>query len=193
MAPTFFAKQSDFRKWLQKNHTRKTELLVGFYKVGSGKPSITWSQSVDEALCFGWIDGVRKSIDKETYQIRFTQRKPASIWSTINIRKIKELTKQGLMQPAGLASFEKRTASKSGIYSYENDETAFTPQFERKFKENKKAWKYFQSLAPSYKKVSTHWVMRAKQELTKIKRLNELIADSAAGTNKWKDNKYIKK
>jgi len=193
MAPTFFAKQSDFRKWLQKNHTRKTELLVGFYKVGSGKPSISWSQSVDEALCFGWIDGVRKSIDKESYQIRFTQRKPASIWSTINIRKIKELRKQGLMQPAGLASFEKRTARKSGIYSYENDEIPFTPQFEKKFKENKKAWKYFQSLAPSYRKVSTHWVMRAKQELTKIKRLNELIADSAAGTNKWKDNKYIKK
>ena len=193
MAPTFFAKQSDFRKWLQKNHARKTELLVGFYKVGSGKPSITWSQSVDEALCFGWIDGVRKSIGKESYQIRFTQRKPASIWSTINIRKIKELTKQGLMQPAGLASFEKRTARKSGIYFYENDEVVFAPHFEKKFKENKGAWKYFQSLAPSYRKVSAHWVMRAKQELTKIKRLNELIADSAAGTNKWKDNKYIKK
>jgi len=193
MAPTFFAKQSDFRKWLQKNHARKTELLVGFYKVGSGKPSITWSQSVDEALCFGWIDGVRKSIGKESYQIRFTQRKPASIWSTINIRKIKELTKQGLMQPAGLASFEKRTARKSGIYFYENDEVVFAPHFEKKFKENKGAWKYFQSLAPSYRKVSAHWVMRAKQELTKIKRLNELIADSAAGTNKWKDNKYTKK
>jgi len=193
MVPTFFAKQSDFRKWLQKNHARKTELLVGFYKVGSGKPSITWSQSVDEALCFGWIDGVRKSIGKESYQIRFTQRKPASIWSTINIRKIKELTKQGLMQPAGLASFEKRTARKSGIYSYENDEVVFAPHFEKKFKENKGAWKYFQSLAPSYRKVSAHWVMRAKQELTKIKRLNELIADSAAGTNKWKDNKYTKK
>ena len=193
MAPTFFSKQSDFRKWLQKNHKRETELLVGFYKVGSGKPSMTWSQSVDEALCFGWIDGVRKSIDKDSYQIRFTQRKPTSIWSAINIRKIGELTKQGLMQAAGLASFEKRIESKSKIYSYENDEKEFTRDLKKQFKANKKAWEYFQSLAPSYRKVSTHWVMSAKQESTKIKRLNELIADSARGTNKWKDNKYIKK
>ena len=193
MAPTFFAKQADFRKWLQKNHKRETELLVGFYKVGSGKPSITWSESVDEALCFGWIDGVRKSIDKDSYQIRFTQRKPTSIWSAINIMKIKELTKQGLMQAAGLASFEKRIESKSKIYSYEKDEAEFTRDLKKQFKANKKAWEYFQSLAPSYRKVSTHWVMSAKQESTKIKRLNELIADSAAGTNKWKDNKYNKK
>ncbi len=193
MAPTFFAKQSDFRKWLQKNHKRETELLVGFYKVGSGKPSMTWSQSVDEALCFGWIDGVRKSIDKDSYQIRFTQRKPKSIWSAINIKKIGELTKQGLMQPAGLASFEKRIESKSKIYSYEKDEVELTRDFKKRFKANKKAWEYFQSFAPSYRKVSTHWVMSAKQESTKIKRLNELIADSAIGTNKWKDNKYNKK
>jgi len=193
MAPTFFSKQSDFRKWLQKNHKRETELLVGFYKVGSGKPSMTWSQSVDEALCFGWIDGVRKSIDKTSYQIRFTQRKPTSIWSAINIRKIGELTKQGLMQAAGLASFEKRIESKSKIYSYENDEKEFTRDLKKQFKANKKAWEYFQSLAPSYRNVSTHWVMSAKQESTKIKRLNELIADSARGTNKWKDNKYNKK
>jgi len=193
MAPTFFSKQSDFRKWLHKNHKRETELLVGFYKVGSGKPSMTWSQSVDEVLCFGWIDGVRKSIDKDSYQIRFTQRKPTSIWSAINIKKIGELTKQGLMQAAGLASFEKRIESKSKIYSYENDEKEFTRDFKKQFKVNKKAWEYFQSLAPSYRKVSTHWVMSAKQESTKIKRLNELIADSARRTNKWKDNKYNKK
>src|SRR6476469_3818916 len=117
MVPTFFAKQSDFRKWLQKNHKKETELLVGFYKVGSGKLSITWPQSVDEALCFGWIDGVRKSIDKDSYQIRFCQRKPTSIWSAINIKKIDELSRQGLMQPAGHASFEKRTETKSKIYS----------------------------------------------------------------------------
>ena len=193
MAPTFFAKQSDFRKWLQENHKRETELVVGFYKVGSGKPSMTWSQSVDEALCFGWIDGVRKSIDKDRYQIRFTQRKPTSIWSAINIKKIGELTKQGFMQAAGLASFKKRTENKSKIYSYEKDEVEFTQDFKRQFKANKKAWAYFQSLAPSYKKVSTHWVMSAKQESTKIKRLHELIADSESGTNKWKDNKYNKK
>src|SRR5436190_19039231 len=175
--PTFFSKQSDFRKWLQKNYKKETELLVGFYKVGSGKPSMTWSQSVDEALCFGWIDGVRKSIDKESYQIRFTQRKSTSIWSAINIKKIEELTKQGLMQPSGLASFEKRIEGKSKIYSYEKDEVEFTRDFKKQFKANKKAWEYFQSLAPSYRKVSTHWVMSAKQESTKIKRLNELIAD----------------
>jgi uncharacterized protein YdeI (YjbR/CyaY-like superfamily) len=190
--PTFFAKQSDFRKWLQKNHKKETELLVGFYKVGSGKPSMTWPQSVDQALCFGWIDGVRKSIDKESYQIRFTQRKPKSIWSAINIGKIEELKKQGLMQPVGLASFEKRIEGKSRIYSYEKGEAELTQKFKKQFKANKKAWDYFQSLAPSYRRVSTHWVMNAKQETTRLKRLNQLILESAAGTNQWKDNKYKK-
>src|SRR6187200_2986375 len=131
--PTFFAKQSDFRKWLQKNHKKESELLVGFYKIGSGKSSMTWSQSVDEALCFGWIDGVRKSIDKDSYQIRFTQRKPTSIWSAINIKKIEELIKQGFMEPAGLAIFEKRKEGKSKIYSYENEEKEFTQNFEKQF------------------------------------------------------------
>jgi uncharacterized protein YdeI (YjbR/CyaY-like superfamily) len=192
MEPKFFAKQSEFRNWLQKNHQKETELLVGFYKVNSGKPSITWSQSVDVALCFGWIDGVRKSIDKDSYQIRFSQRRSTSIWSAINIKKMEELTQLGLMQPAGLASFEKRTESRSKIYSHEKDAVAFTPAFTKQFKSNKKAWNYFQSLAASYKKVSTHWVMSAKQELTRIKRLNQLIMESAAGTNQWKNNKYKK-
>ena len=190
MAPTFFATQSDFRKWLEKNHKKETELVVGFFKVDSGKPSMTWSQSVDVALCFGWIDGVRNSIDKDSYQIRFTQRKPTSIWSAVNIQKIGELTKQGLMKQAGLASFENRKESKSKIYAYENAEVKLSTEFEKLFKANKKAWSYFQSLAPSYKKLSTHWVMRAKQDTTKIKRLKELIEDSEKGTNQWKDNKY---
>ncbi|MEO6315753.1 MAG: YdeI/OmpD-associated family protein [Chitinophagaceae bacterium] len=190
MAPRFFSKQSEFRNWLQKNHKKKTELLVGFYKVASGRPSITWSKSVDEALCFGWIDGVRTSIDKERYQIRFTPRKSTSIWSAINIEKINQLTKQGLVQPAGLASFEKRIEGKSKIYSHEKDVVVFNKVFKEKFKANTKAWKYFDSLAPSYKKVSTHWVISAKQAATQIKRLNELIADSELGTNKWKNNKY---
>jgi uncharacterized protein YdeI (YjbR/CyaY-like superfamily) len=154
---------------------------------------MTWTQSVDEALCFGWIDGVRKSIDKDSYQIRFTQRKSTSIWSAINIRKVEALTKQGLMQPAGLASFEKRTEVKSKLYSYEKDNVELTQPFIKQFKANKKAWNYFESLAPSYRKVSIHWVMSAKQETTRIKRLNQLISDSAAGTNQWKDNKYNKK
>jgi uncharacterized protein YdeI (YjbR/CyaY-like superfamily) len=153
---------------------------------------MTWSESVDEALCFGWIDGVRKSIDKESYQIRFTQRKPTSIWSAINIKKVEELKKQGLMLLAGLASFEKRTEGKSRIYSYEKGEAELPQNFKKQFKTNKKAWDYFQSLAPSYRKVSTHWVMNAKQETTRLKRLNQLISESAAGTNQWKDNKYKK-
>ena len=192
MTPIFFAKQADFRKWLQKNHKKETELLVGFYKVGSGKPSMSWSESVDEALCFGWIDGVRKSIDKDSYQIRFTQRKPTSIWSAINIKKIEELTKAGLMHPAGLASFEKRTESKSRIYTHEKDEAELPRDFKKQLKANKEAWDYFQSLAPSYRKLSAHWVISAKQEATRIKRFNQLIADCVAGTNRWKDNKYKK-
>ncbi len=193
MTPLFFEKQSAFRKWLEKNHKKKTELLVGFYKVDSGKPSITWPQSVDEALCFGWIDGVRKSIDKDSYQIRFTPRKPSSIWSAVNIKKMETLMREGLVQSSGLAIFEKRTESKSKIYTYENAEVQFPADFSKLFKSNKSAWDYFQTLAPSYRKASTSWVMSAKQESTKIKRLNELIEDSKAGTNKWKDNKYSKK
>ena len=193
MKPIFFAKQSDFRKWLEKNHKKETELLVGFHKVDSGNPSMTWSESVDQALCFGWIDGVRKSLDKDRYQIRFTQRKPTSTWSAINIKKMETLVQQGLMQPAGLESFKKRNEKKSEIYTYENEEVKLSPEFEKRFKANKIAWNYFQSLAPSYKKTSSSWVMRAKQEVTKLKRLNALIADSEAGTNQWKDNKYKKK
>lgn len=192
MGPIFFENQFEFRKWLEKNHQKEKELFVGFYKVSSGKPSMTWSQSVDEALCFGWIDSVRKSIDKDSYQIRFTQRKPTSIWSAINIQKIAELTKQGLMHPVGLACFENRKEIKSKIYTYENAEAEFPPEFEKKFRANKHAWTYFQSLAPSYRKVSINWVMSAKQEATQIKRFAELIADCEAETNKWKDNKYNK-
>lgn len=193
MLPTFFAKQSGFRNWLKKNHKKETELIVGFYKVNSGKQSITWSQSVDEALCFGWIDGVRTSIDKDSYQIRFTPRKPTSIWSAINIKKVEALIKQGLMHPAGLASFEKRKEERSKVYSFENEEMEFTRDFEKKFKANKTAWKYFQLLAASYKKTSKHWVMSAKQETTRLKRLNQLIEESEQGTNQWKHNKYNKK
>jgi uncharacterized protein YdeI (YjbR/CyaY-like superfamily) len=190
MKPIFFETASDFRKWLKKNHNKETELLVGYYKVGSGKPSMTWSESVDEALCFGWIDGVRNSIDKDSYQIRFTPRKPSSIWSAVNIKKVEALTSKGLMQAAGLASFEKRTADKSKIYTHEIGEVKLEKSFEKEFKTNKKAWAYFKSLAPSYKKLSINWVMSAKQEATRIKRLKELIGDCENGTNKWKDNKY---
>lgn len=151
---------------------------------------MTWSQSVDQALCFGWIDGVRKSIDPNRYQIRFTPRKPNSIWSAINIQKIKELTKQGLMKPAGMAIFKNRKDHKSKIYSYENEEFNFSSDFEKQFKANKVAWKYFQSLAPTYRKSSKNWVMSAKQEATTVNRLCQLIEHSQKETNLWKDNKY---
>jgi uncharacterized protein YdeI (YjbR/CyaY-like superfamily) len=193
MKATFFPTQDKFRQWLKQHHKKETELIVGYYKVGSGKPSMTWSQSVDQALCFGWIDGIRRSLDDESYCIRFTPRKSTSIWSAINIKKIEELTCQGLMQPAGLASFENRKENKSRIYSFENEEVKFPTEFEKQFKANKKAWKYFQSLAVSYRKTSLHWVMSAQQETTRLKRLNQLIAESAAETNQWKHNKYNKK
>lgn len=178
MTPTFFAKSSNFRKWLAKNHMTHTELLVGFYKVNSGKASMTWPQSVDEALCFGWIDGVRKRIDDESYSIRFTPRKPTSIWSAVNIKKIQDLTQIGLMQPAGLAAFEKRTENKSKIYAYENEPAQLSPEFEKTFKANKKAWAFFTAQAPSYQKTMIHWIMGAKQKTTQHSRLEKTIAAS---------------
>jgi uncharacterized protein YdeI (YjbR/CyaY-like superfamily) len=186
LQPIFFETAADFRNWFAQNHQNATELLVGFYKVGSGKPSMTWSESVDQAICFGWIDGIRKSVDEMSYTIRFTPRKPNSIWSAVNIKKVEVLTEQGLMQPAGIARFELKKESNSKIYAYEMDEMRFSPEMEQQFKENALAWDYFQKLAPSYRKTAIHWVMTAKQDITKIKRLNELIADSEASKNRWK-------
>jgi uncharacterized protein YdeI (YjbR/CyaY-like superfamily) len=182
MTPIFFSNQLKFREWLKKHHADKTELLVGFYKVTSGKESMTWPQSVDEALCFGWIDGIRRSIDEKSYTIRFTPRKPTSIWSTVNIKKVKELSEKGLMQAAGLEAFGHRKEHKSAIYTYENEPISLDKTFENQFKANKKAWKFFQSMAPSYKKTVIHWLMTAKQENTKRRRLEEVIRDSEAGS-----------
>jgi uncharacterized protein YdeI (YjbR/CyaY-like superfamily) len=178
--PVFFSAPSEFRTWLDNNHEQETDLFVGFYKVSSGKPSMTWSQSVDEALCFGWIDGVRKSIDGESYMIRFSKRKPASIWSNVNIKKVSELIEKGLMREAGLKAFNLRTEERSGIYSFEKDDTPFSPEFQKLFMENKKAWDWFQKMPASYRKPATHWVMDGKQEATRLRRLEELIRDSAA-------------
>jgi len=179
MTATFFATQAEFRKWLKKHHKKETELLVGFYKVGSGKPSMTWPQSVDQALCFGWIDGVRKSINEESYSIRFTPRKPTSIWSAINIRKVEELTKSGLMMPEGQKAFSLRTENKSRIYSHEKEPVDLAPKYEKQFKMNKLAWDFFNVQAPSYKKVMIHWIMAAKQEKTRVSRLEKAIKISA--------------
>lgn len=193
MNPIFFTTPSEFRLWLERNHQIESELLVGFYKTTTKKPSMTWTQSVDQALCFGWIDGVRKSIDHESYCIRFTPRKKSSIWSAVNIKKVEILTEQGLMNEAGINIFKHRTESKSIIYAFEKEEVQLSQEFEQIFKDNKIAWEYFQTLAPTYRKPSLNWVMSAKQESTQIKRLHELIADSELRTNKWKHNKYNKK
>ncbi len=179
MQPIFFATQTDFRIWLSTNHKKESELYVGFYKIASGKASITWSQSVDQALCFGWIDGVRKSIDHESYGIRFTPRKPSSIWSAINIKKVEVLTKSGLMKAEGIKAFELRTENKSRIYSHENETSILSSTYEALFKKNKIAWNFFHQQAPSYKKVMIHWIMSAKQEKTQQSRLEKIIHFSA--------------
>ncbi|MCJ8313889.1 MAG: YdeI/OmpD-associated family protein [Saccharospirillaceae bacterium] len=191
--PIFFATQALFRQWLIDNHDKQAELIVGYYKVKSGLPSMTWPQSVGHALCVGWIDGVRKSIDEDSYQIRFTPRKKESVWSQVNIDKIQKLTEDGLMQPAGIKIFKNRTENKNHGYSSKKQDLFLPINFETQFKQNKKAWIYFESLAPSYKKISINWVVTAVQTKTQVKRLQQLIEMSELGTNKWKDNKYNKK
>ena len=175
----FFKTPSAFRKWLAANHAKAKELWVGFYKKSSGKPSITWPESVDEALCFGWIDGVRKRIDDESYVIRFSPRKPNSIWSSVNIRHAQRLISEGRMRPSGLKAFEARKENRSGIYSYEQRSPELEAKYAAKFKRNKTAWKFFQSQPPSYRKMLNWWVISAKQEETRIKRLEKLIEASA--------------
>lgn len=178
----YFATPAAWRGWLEKHHDKAKELWVGFHKRDSGKPSITWPESVDEALCFGWIDGVRKSIDETRYKIRFTPRKPTSNWSSVNIRRVAELTELGRMRHAGLAAFERRSEKRSGIYAYEQrKEIVLDPAYEKKLRANKKAWAFFTSSAPSYQHVCVFWIMGAKQEQTRLRRLERLIEDSAAG------------
>lgn len=181
MKPVFFKSQSDLHKWLKKNSEKETELTIGFYKVGSGKKSITPKEALDEALAFGWIDGIRHSIDEESYQNRYTPRRPKSNWSNINIKRVQELKKLGLMQPRGLAEFEKRDEKRSGVYSFENKKPELSKEFRAKFKANKKAWEYFSDKAPWYQRTSAHWVMSAKKEETRLRRLEILIKDSEKG------------
>lgn len=181
MKPVFFKTQSELHKWLKKNSEKKTELFIGFYKVGSGKKGITNKEALDEALAFGWIDGIRHSIDEESYKNRYTPRRRGSNWSNINIKRVKELIKLGLMQPKGLEEFEKRDKKKSGSYSFENKKPELSKEFVKKFKANKKAWEYFSDKAPWYKRTSSHWVMSAKKEETRLRRLEILITDSQKG------------
>jgi uncharacterized protein YdeI (YjbR/CyaY-like superfamily) len=179
--PRFFASPEKLRAWLAEHHDTADELLVGFHKKATGKPSITWKESVDEALCFGWIDGVRRTIDADRYTIRFTLRRTRSIWSQVNIARAKELIADGRMQPAGLRAFEGRDEERTRQYSFEQDKANFTRAQEREFRANKEAWVFFESQPPSYRKPATWWVISAKKEDTKARRLATLIDDSAHG------------
>jgi len=180
MDPIFFATPSDFRSWLAEHHARQTELSVGFWKVGSGKPSMTWPQSVDQALAYGWIDGVRHRIDAEAYRIRFTPRKATGIWSQVNLKRYAELDALGLIAPAGRAAYEAGKA-KTNQYSYEKPAEVFTPAELAQFQVNAKAWVGFQAFPPWYRKVAIHRVTSAKTQATRAKRLDILIMASAEG------------
>lgn len=177
----FFETQDQFRAWLEQHHEKQTELIVGYYKVGTGKPSMTWSESVDQALCFGWIDGVRRSINEESYCIRFTPRRSRSNWSAVNIRKVEELTQAGLMKPAGLKIFDEWKDKKSANYAYENDILTLDSDYEKQFNDDKAAWEFFTKQAPSYRKAIINWIMSAKQEKTRQQRLDKAI--KASGMN----------
>lgn len=172
-----------FRQWLERHSASAPELLVGFHKVGSGRPSMDWSESVDEALCFGWIDGIRRRIDEHTYSIRFTPRKPSSILSAGNIAKMAQLQAAGRMTPAGLAAFVHRKTDKSAVYSHEQvGVTALPVPMQRAFQRNKAAWQYFQeSTPPSYRKMMLHWIASAKRNATREARFAQLVAACAAG------------
>lgn len=178
---TFFESQHEFRNWLKANHNKVTDLWIGLYKVGAPQKGLTYRQALDEALCFGWIDGLSKSVDQYSHARRFTPRKKTSIWSQVNIRRYCELQELGLVHAAGKKTFENRDLRKENLYSFEQKTVELDPAFEKKFKANKKAWKNFQSMIASYKKPAIWWVISAKQEATRLKRLEILIQNSEEG------------
>jgi uncharacterized protein YdeI (YjbR/CyaY-like superfamily) len=175
----YFKSANDFRRWLEENRAVTQELWVGYYKKSSQRPSITWPESVDAALCFGWIDGIRKRIDDLRYTIRFTPRRRGSIWSAINIKRVQELSDKGLMKPAGVAAFNARKENKSGIYSYEQRNANLDGIYEKTLRQNKAAWDFFYTQPPWYRKAIGWWIVSAKQEATREKRLRKLIEQSA--------------
>jgi uncharacterized protein YdeI (YjbR/CyaY-like superfamily) len=179
--PTFFPTPADFQKWLAENHEQEQVLWVGYYKKASKIPSITWPESVEEALCYGWIDGLRKTVDDVSYKIRFTPRRPTSFWSAVNIDLMEKLQAEGRMQPAGLAAWERRKENKSKIYAYEQEAKELPPAYSQPLQANPKAWEFFENLAPGYKKNTIHWVMSAKREETRQRRLESLIESCEAG------------
>ena len=179
--PIFFRTSAQFRSWLEKNHATCSQQWIGFYRKNSGRPSMSWPEAVDESLCFGWIDGLRKSIDADSYKIRFTPRRSNSNWSEINIRRMQQLMREGKVRPAGAEAFAQRSARKSGIYSYENRGSALLSRAaEREFKSHPAAWQWFVAQTPSYRQTAIWWVVSAKRPETRKRRLATLIADSAA-------------
>ena|ERR1017187_7334061 len=181
MEPVYLKSQSEWHEWLLENHDKATEFQMGFHKTKSRTKGITYKEAVDEALCFGWIDGHVKGIDALTYTQRFTPRTPKSIWSNKNTKRVEELIEAGLMQPSGLKAFELRNEKRAGVYSFESEAKEFTGELLEIFVSNTKAWEYFLTTPPSYKRPATHLVLSAKQESTRIKRLQELINASENG------------
>src|SRR6185369_15640982 len=181
MKPRFFSSPEKFREWLEQNHDSATELLLGFHKKSSGKKSGTYSEALDEALCYGWIDGVRKYLDETSYTIRFTPRKPRSIWSNVNVKHVERLTKERRMADPGRKAYALRDPKRTGIYAFENEVREFSPEFEKKFRANKPAWQFFQSEPPSIRRTCIFWVMSAKKEETRVRRLEQLIARGEQG------------
>jgi uncharacterized protein YdeI (YjbR/CyaY-like superfamily) len=182
METRYFKTPAEFRAWLIKNHGTATELGVVLHKKASGKQTMTWSEAVDQALCFGWIDGIARRLDETARVQRFTPRKPNSNWSAVNIKKVAELTARGLMKPAGLAAFARRTEARSQVYSYENRHlAALDPDREATFRANARAWEFFGKQPPSYRQTAIYWVMNAKRDETRAKRLAKLIEESAGG------------
>ena len=190
ITPIYFKTPAEFRVWLEQNHSEARFLMVGFHKKGTGQPSMTWPESVDEALCFGWIDGVRKGVDGNRYTIRFTTRKAGSIWSTVNIAKVQVLTNQGRMQPAGLAAFQARKENRSGIYSHEQSIVDLPEPYLGLLRQHPTAWKFFEAETVSYRKAASWWVTSAKQEKTRLARLEKLVSYSLKGERvpqfRWK-------
>ena len=181
MDAIYFESPAAFRRWLEKHHRTAEEVLVGYHKRHTKRPSLTWQESVDEALCIGWIDGIRRSVDADRYTIRFTPRRKGSIWSAVNVRRVAALTEEGRMRPSGLAAFEARTAEKTALYSYERQRAALTKAQLATFKKNTAAWKFFEAQPPGYRKIAAFYVSSAKKVETQARRLQRLIDDSAAG------------
>jgi uncharacterized protein YdeI (YjbR/CyaY-like superfamily) len=180
-SPRFFASATQFRLWLQQNAATASELWVGYWKIAAGRPTLTWSESVDQALCFGWIDGIRKRVDEDRYTIRFTPRKPGSVWSAVNVAKVEALQRAKLMQPGGLAAFKSKRDHRSGIYSYEQRSVQLPEPYLGALKEARRAHRFFEAQTASYRKAAVWWVLSARQESTRLRRLEQLVRDSGEG------------